>query len=139
VTGAAAAPELTDARYLRLTTVRRSGVPVHTPVWFARRGDQLVVWSNADAGKVKRARHTPAVTVARCDRFGKQLEGPERAGRAEVAPDALHAELQRLMNAKYGWQKRIIDLGGAVRQRVLRRPAQPEAFLLITLEPVGGS
>ena len=129
--------ELDDAKYVRLTTFRRNGTPVHTPVWFVRLsdplGDRLVVWSNADAGKMKRARTTPGVVVARCDRFGKHLEGPEHQGQAVTAEPSRNPELHRMFDRRYGWQKRIMNVGAALQTSVLRRPAKAEAFLLITL------
>ena len=36
---------------ISLTTYRRTGVPVPTPVWAAPDGDSLVVWTRADSGK----------------------------------------------------------------------------------------
>ena len=39
--------------YVSLTTFRRTGVPVSTPVWAAPDGDTLVVWTRADSGKRK--------------------------------------------------------------------------------------
>ena len=44
--------------YVSLTTFRRTGVPVRTPVWAAPDGATLVVWTRTDSGKVKRLRHT---------------------------------------------------------------------------------
>ena len=61
--------------YLSLTTFRRGGRPVATPVWFALNGDRIVVWSGAQEGKVKRLRNNSRVTVAVCDHKGK-LKGP---------------------------------------------------------------
>ena len=43
------------------------GRAVPTPVWFARVGNHWYVFSAGSAGKVKRLRHTEAVTVAACD------------------------------------------------------------------------
>jgi uncharacterized protein len=42
---------LPHSTYVSLTTFRRTGVPVATPVWAAPDGDTLVVWTRADSGK----------------------------------------------------------------------------------------
>ncbi|MDT7579905.1 MAG: uncharacterized protein QOK35_1169, partial [Pseudonocardiales bacterium] len=46
--------EMADEQFVSLSTFRRSGAPVATPVWIARDGDALVVTTIADSGKVKR-------------------------------------------------------------------------------------
>ena len=45
---------LADHRFVSLTTFRRSGAPVSTPVWASRDGDLLVVLTPVGSGKVKR-------------------------------------------------------------------------------------
>lgn len=42
---------LPRSEYVRLTSYRRTGVPVATPVWAAPDGDLLMVWTRADSGK----------------------------------------------------------------------------------------
>lgn len=78
---------LPTSEYVSLTTFRRTGVPVSTPVWAAPLGESLIVWTRADSGKVKRLRHTARVTVAPCDVRGRP-RGPAVDGVAEfVAAD----------------------------------------------------
>lgn len=62
-----------------LTTFRRSGQGVPTPVEIRVRGERVyfITWSTT--GKVKRLAHTPGVTLARCTRMGKPT-GPSVAG-----------------------------------------------------------
>jgi PPOX class probable F420-dependent enzyme len=65
------------AKYLNLETYRKTGVGVRTPVWFAAACAQDVlrstptvsvfyIYSEADAGKVKRIRNNPKVRFAPC-------------------------------------------------------------------------
>ena len=42
---------LPHAAYVSLTTFRRTGVPVSTPVWAAPDGDSLLVWTRTESGK----------------------------------------------------------------------------------------
>ncbi|WP_369254155.1 PPOX class F420-dependent oxidoreductase [Geodermatophilus amargosae] len=67
--------DLPRSTYVSLTTFRRTGVPVATPVWAAPDGDSLVVWARADSGKVERLRHTARVSVSPCEVRGR-VRGP---------------------------------------------------------------
>src|SRR5688500_10157693 len=77
---------LADERFVSLTTFRRSGQPVSTPVWVGRDGDALIVLTPAGSGKVKRLRHEARVEVRPCGRFGAVADG--------VVPVEGTAELQ---------------------------------------------
>jgi len=59
-----------SARYLLLTTYRRDGRPVATPVWFADHESRIVVWTDARSGKVRRIRATSRVTLRTCTMRG---------------------------------------------------------------------
>ncbi|MFD8972649.1 MULTISPECIES: hypothetical protein [unclassified Streptomyces] len=56
--------ELAAGKYLLLTTFRRNGTAVPTPVRVMLDGRAPAVWSTADAGNVKRIRNSGRVTVA---------------------------------------------------------------------------
>src|SRR5262245_24764604 len=62
-----------------LTTFRRSGAGVPTPVEIRVRGERVYFTTWSTTGKVKRLAHTPGVTLATCTRFGKPT-GPGVAG-----------------------------------------------------------
>ena len=53
--------EIASATYVLLTTYRKDGTPVATPVWAVARDDKLYVWTVADSWKVKRIRNNAAV------------------------------------------------------------------------------
>jgi len=48
-------------KYISLTTFRKNGTPVATPVWFGEDGDKLYVMTRSDLGKAKRIRNNPQV------------------------------------------------------------------------------
>lgn len=73
-----------DGKYALLTTYRKDGTPVGTPVWIARDGDRIVVWTHPGTGKVKRIGRNPEVTLQSCDPRGRTDGGPVIEGRAEV-------------------------------------------------------
>jgi uncharacterized protein len=62
-------------RYLNLASIKRDGIPVQTPVWFAEDHGVLYVYTLANAGKVKRIRRDPRIRIAPCTMRGKVI-GP---------------------------------------------------------------
>src|SRR5512133_4259138 len=57
--------------FINITTFKRDGTPVATPVWCVGDNGSLLVYTEADSGKVKRIRRKPHVTVAPCNFRGK--------------------------------------------------------------------
>ncbi|MBK8135277.1 MAG: PPOX class F420-dependent oxidoreductase [Chloroflexi bacterium] len=105
---------LSGAQYMSLRTFRKSGVAVTTPVWFAETGGKLYFLTANDAGKVKRIRNNQQVTVAPCTASGKVLGGSV-SGTARILTESEFASADRLLCAKYGLQKRLLDLYVAIR------------------------
>ena len=113
--------ELERYRYMSLSTFRRTGAEVATPVWFAASGGKLYVFTAGDSGKVKRLRHTSRARVAPSDARGR-VQGAWRDATARLVtePTAIqraHAALR----AKYGWQMRLTDLSSRLAGRIRRR------------------
>jgi PPOX class probable F420-dependent enzyme len=106
---------LAGEKYVLLTTFRKDGRAVATPVWAARDGDTLAVWSVADAGKVKRIRRSGSVTVAPCD-FRGNPHGEAVAGQATVTDPATADRIRRSISRKYGIVGRITMLGSRIRR-----------------------
>ena len=102
--------------FLSLTTFRKNGNPVATPVWFAQDGDKLYVMTGAHTGKVRRIRHNAQVEVAPCTLKGDLL-GSSLEAMAVILPDAQKIRANRALNQKYGWQKRIYDLTYILRAK----------------------
>jgi PPOX class probable F420-dependent enzyme len=70
-------------KYLSLTSYKRDGTAVATPVWFIEQDGRLLVQTDLGSGKVKRIRANPVVSVALCNGMG-HLRGEQVKGRAEV-------------------------------------------------------
>jgi PPOX class probable F420-dependent enzyme len=66
---------LANEKYLSLITYKRDGTPVATAVWVVDVDGELGVITEAEAGKVKRIRNNPRVTLTPCDVKGKVLPG----------------------------------------------------------------
>lgn len=92
--------EIHDQDYLCLTTVRKSGVGVATPVWFAERDGKLYVRTRIESGKSKRIRNNPTVKVAPCTIRGKVI-GPEFSAKARILPREQSAQAKEGIDRKY--------------------------------------
>ncbi|HEX8496691.1 MAG TPA: PPOX class F420-dependent oxidoreductase [Actinomycetales bacterium] len=120
---------LAQESFLSLTTFRRTGEGVSTPMWVARDGDLLVMTTVAASGKVKRLRNDARVELRPCDRRGTVAPGavttPAAAEVVTAAPDV--ERHTATLRAKYGFQftamlaaERIIARGRK-RERVILR------------------
>ena len=108
--------QFSGRKYLNLETLRRTGVAIATPVWFAQSGSTLYVYSLAAAGKVKRVRHNASVRIAPCDIRGA-LQGAWMPASAQIATGDEAALGHRLLDGKYGWMKRLGGLLSRLRRR----------------------
>jgi hypothetical protein len=108
---------LAESPYLSLTTFKRDGTEVSTPVWLAPYGGGLCVITQASSGKAKRLRHTSRVLLAPCTARGVET-GPRVEGRASLTTDDAGTDAVRdAIRARYGWQFRLFDLLGRLRGR----------------------
>lgn len=87
-------------KYLSITSYRRDGSGVSTPVWFATEGDRLLVMTDSRSGKVKRIRRNPYVTIAPCSGRGK-LKADRMPVHAEILPTSEVERAKRLIKRKY--------------------------------------
>ena len=92
--------EIRGQKYVCLTTFRKSGVAVVTPVWFAERDEKLYVKTRIESGKSKRIRNNPSVRVAPCTIRGKIL-GPEFVGTARILAVEHFGPAKEVINRKY--------------------------------------
>ncbi|MFF9331862.1 PPOX class F420-dependent oxidoreductase [Streptomyces albogriseolus] len=104
-------------KYLLLTSYRKNGTPVATPVWVVRDGDALGVWTAADSWKVKRIRVRGDVLVGPCDLRGNPT-GDQVPATAEICDAATTARYRQLIARKYGLMGRLTLLGSRVRRGV---------------------
>jgi PPOX class probable F420-dependent enzyme len=102
-----AVAQFAKAKYFNLETFRKSGMGVRTPVWFAQSGDgsrsgraTFYIYSEANAGKVKRIRNNPKVRIAPCN-FRGALDGAWVEGRARLCTNDEVAQGQELLRRKY--------------------------------------
>jgi PPOX class probable F420-dependent enzyme len=139
MTAADRAHPLAEAAYVQLTTFRRSGVPVPSPVWVAPAGDgsgRLAVITLDDTGKTKRLAHTSRVELRRCDVRGRvDADAPVYRGEGVVVRS--EEEVGRVRSAivaKYGWPGRLSLLVDPIATFLhIRR--KPRAGIWLTMDP----
>ncbi|MFE3021738.1 PPOX class F420-dependent oxidoreductase [Streptomyces sp. NPDC059256] len=124
------AADFASARYLSVTTFRKNGTGVATPVWFAEDGGKLYAWTRTDSYKVKRLRNDSRVVVSVCDVRGRIAEGaPTAEGTAELLDAEGTARVRSLLAHKYTWQFWLVDWPAMVA----RRGKRPHTGIVVTL------
>ena len=83
--------EISTSKYISLTTFKRDGTRISTPIWFNLIGEKIYVTTESGAWKIKRITNNPGVEFAVCTQRGKVI-GKTFAGTARVlAPTELAA------------------------------------------------
>jgi PPOX class probable F420-dependent enzyme len=90
------------SKYVSLTTYRKNGAPVATPIWLVARGDDLWMVTEAGSGKVKRIRNNPQVLVAPCSARGTVApDAPSVTGTARLLDDDGTVQARKLLASRY--------------------------------------
>ncbi|WP_284741006.1 PPOX class F420-dependent oxidoreductase [Amycolatopsis sp. RTGN1] len=93
---------LAAERYVVLTTFRKDGRAVPTPIWVAGDAGELVLWSERKAGKVKRIRNSGRVEVQACDLRGQKTHGAVATGQARLLDLPELERVRKAVARKYG-------------------------------------
>jgi PPOX class probable F420-dependent enzyme len=106
--------EIGRSKYINLTTYRKDGTAVPTPVWAVLDGDQLVVVTEAASWKVKRIRNNGHVLVTVANIRGKVAPGAASAeGTARLLDEAETEAARAMLARKYAlsrWGNRFAKL-----------------------------
>jgi PPOX class probable F420-dependent enzyme len=97
--------EISGQKYISLTTFRKTGSPVRTPLWFAEANGKLYVMTRNDSWKYKRIRNNPKVLVAPCTMRGT-VTGADFEARALILPREQWLAAKQLLARKY-WIARL--------------------------------
>ena len=126
---------LFPGRYLSITSFKRDGTGVATPVWFVSDGERLFAFTDLHSWKIKRIRRNPQVMVASCWPWGKLRREPAPA-RAEVLTATADLErVRQLLLAHYGISYRVVMLFYRIGRRVRGKQSVADgAALAITPE-----
>jgi PPOX class probable F420-dependent enzyme len=118
---------IAQANYLCLSTFRRTGEEVHTPVWFAELDNVYYIFSAGKSGKIKRIRNSPKSRVAPCTATGK-ITGDWLNASAFILGDEDHTLALKALHQKYGLLMRLTDWLSKITGKY-----QLRAFIAITL------
>jgi uncharacterized protein len=115
-TARSALDRIGDGKYVLLTTYRKDGTPVPTPVWVVRYEDgQIAVWTATATAKVKRIRRNRDVTVASCTFRGRPTGEPV-AARAEILDTEGTQRVRDLIKKKF-WLTGPLTVNLSLRRR----------------------
>lgn len=103
-------------KYLQLTTYRKTGVGVPTPVGFAPQTGKLYVMTPGTASKLKRLRNNSRVTLAPCTRR-REVRGESVEGQARILAPEERAVAEQAFVRRYGLIYRLF----LVSQKILKR------------------
>jgi PPOX class probable F420-dependent enzyme len=124
---------ISDEKYVLLTTFRKSGEAVATPVWIAPLPDGGAGFTTeSNAGKVKRIRETPRVTLQPCSVSGKIT--PDSAvveATASVRDGADARPIHKAIRRKYPVMVSLLSVPSFFKKLVSRK-APDECAIHIT-------
>ena len=125
---------LFPGRYLSVTSFKRDGTEVATPVWFVSDGRRLFAFTDVHSAKIKRIRRNPHVLVASCRPDGK-LRRDRVAAHAEVLTGSADLECVReLLVARYKVSYRVVMLLYRLGRRIRGKQSVADgAALAITV------
>jgi uncharacterized protein len=126
--------DLGAEKYVSITTFRKTGVGVPTPVWIAPLKAGTVGFTiDHDSGKAKRIRNNPKVTLRPCDMRGKVADGAaEVTGTAALVTGAEHDVVWKAIVHKYWIIGSLMGLWGALTGWI-KKPG-PKTAVVITLD-----
>jgi hypothetical protein len=117
---------------MSLTTFRKDGRSVATPVWFAEVNGVVYVNTSPNAGKLKRIRNNSRVTVAPCNQSGK-VNGPLSEGTARELTNAAEiATAYSALSKKYRVMRVVFGAIQTISNTIRRRPSNGNAYIVIS-------
>jgi uncharacterized protein len=121
-------------KYVSLTTFRRDGTPVSTPVWFVAENGNLLVETDGGSYKVRRIRGNDNVTVASCNATGR-VTGDVVAAHATILPADELPRVERLLHRKYRLDYIFVLPLYVLVQRLRGRPVRNERPVALSITP----
>jgi PPOX class probable F420-dependent enzyme len=133
--------DLDGARYILLTTFKRDGSGVASPVWITGSRGAYAFTTGDRAWKSRRLRHDPNVQVQACGVRGRVKPGAalyRGTGEVLTDPDEVKAA-EAALSAKYGWQFRATKVADRLSARFGRGDPQRVVAIRLQLSEAGAS
>lgn len=96
-------------KYALLVTYKRDGTPVPTPVWFARDGHRLYVWTEINAYKAKRLRNDSRALLAPCTARGIPTGTPVAARGRVLTETSERERAATVTRSSWGFGRRLLE------------------------------
>lgn len=98
-------------KHALLVTYKRDGTPVPSPVWFARDGQRVYVWTEINAFKAKRLRRDSRALLASCTARGVPLGNPVAAKGRILEEEAERRRAASVIRRSWGpWRRLLVRL-----------------------------
>ena len=125
---------IADEKYVLITTFRKNGDAVPSPVWIVALADGKAGFTTEDgSGKVKRIRNNSKVTLQPCNMKGTPKEGSAVVdATAEVLLGADAEPVQAAVRKKYSVMTKMFKVGELWR-KVRRKPEPAVCAVRLTL------
>jgi uncharacterized protein len=109
---------IADEKYVLLTTTRRNGQTVPTPVWIVSLPDGSAGFTtDLTSGKVKRIRNNSAVTLQPCSMRGTITPGSSAVQATATVVTGTEAEaVAKAINRKYWAMTKVLGIGNLLRK-----------------------
>ena len=122
---------LDKEKYMSLTTFRKSGEAVITPMWFAESRGTIYAETGVNAGKLKRIRQMERVTLAACTMSGK-VTGSEFEGQARLVSEVQEMNVARVaLSKKYGLTRSVYYFLLNILSTMRRKPQTNLVYIAI--------
>jgi PPOX class probable F420-dependent enzyme len=104
-------------QYLNLETFRRNGESMKTPVWFVQEVEKFYILTIENSDKVKRIRNNSNVNIIPCKMDGTPVGTWVKAEAREITEMEIMANVNRLLDKKYGLKRKLFSLNISRRER----------------------
>ncbi len=95
--------------YVLLVTYKRDGTPIPSPVWFAKDGERLFVWTEINAFKAKRLRNDPRALLAPCNSRGVPAGDPIAATGQVLTDEAERQRAAKIIKNQWGIGRKLFE------------------------------
>ena len=121
--------------YLSVTSFKRDGAGIATPVWAVTDSERLFAFTDLNSAKIKRIRRNPHVEIASCWVNGKLRREPVSARAEVLTADVDLDRVQKLLLARYKISYRLVMLFYRLGRRLRGQQSVADgAALAITVD-----
>jgi uncharacterized protein len=128
--------DLDSARYIALTTFKKDGTPVATPVWITGSNGTYAFTTGDNAWKSKRLDNNPKVTVQVSDFRGRVKPNTRvytGTGMVDGSADGITA-VEQALTKKYSWQFKLTQLTDVIKNKLGKTVKQRVVAIHLTID-----